>query len=233
MTRCDLITRFRRGFTLIELLIVVAIIAVLAAIAVPNFLEAQTRSKVSRSKADMRSIGVALEAYIVNHNRYPPKLATPLPPELANADGFPGLASWVPQSPPRDGASITTPISYMSEVPDDVFAEGSSMLAPLPGDHPMRGFRYFRVKPFPVDPRFNFFGNGSDIPEKEIGYGVSDEIRLNANPLAEKGGAWFLIGYGPDTEPFKTNQNFRAYDPTNGTVSPGDIYYTQGSGFVK
>jgi len=41
------------AFTLIELLIVVAIIAILSAIAVPNFLEAQTRSKVSRTQADM------------------------------------------------------------------------------------------------------------------------------------------------------------------------------------
>ena len=53
----------KRGFTLIELLIVVAIIAILAAIAVPNFLEAQVRAKVSRGKSDMRSVVTALEAH--------------------------------------------------------------------------------------------------------------------------------------------------------------------------
>lgn len=60
-----------RGFTLIELLIVVAIIAILAAIAVPNFLEAQTRAKVSRTKNDLRAYATALEAYAVDHNCYP------------------------------------------------------------------------------------------------------------------------------------------------------------------
>jgi type II secretion system protein G len=61
----------QKAFTLIELLIVVAIIAILAAIAVPNFLEAQTRSKVSRTKADMRSVATALEAYEIDYNKYP------------------------------------------------------------------------------------------------------------------------------------------------------------------
>ncbi len=50
------------AFTLIELLIVVAIIAILAAIAVPNFLEAQMRAKISRAQADMRTLHTGLAA---------------------------------------------------------------------------------------------------------------------------------------------------------------------------
>ena len=64
----------QRGFTLIELLIVIAIIAILALIAIPNFLEAQTRAKVSRVKADMRTIATALHTYMVDHNTLPPVL---------------------------------------------------------------------------------------------------------------------------------------------------------------
>ena len=57
--------------TLIELLIVMAVIAILAAIAVPNFLEAQVRSKVSRVKSDHRSMATAIESYYVDNNAYP------------------------------------------------------------------------------------------------------------------------------------------------------------------
>jgi type II secretion system protein G len=62
----------KEAFTLIELLIVVAIIAILAAIAVPNFLEAQVRSKCARAKTDMRTLKVALESYRVDTNKYVP-----------------------------------------------------------------------------------------------------------------------------------------------------------------
>ena len=76
----------KKAFTLIELLIVVAIIAILAAIAVPNFREAQVRAKVSRAKSDMRSLVTAIEAYRVDTNHYPP-------------DGNERLPTWSKQLP--------------------------------------------------------------------------------------------------------------------------------------
>ncbi len=63
--------RKKEGFTLIELLIVVAIIGILAGIAIPNFLGARTKAKVSRAFADMRTIGNAVEAYAVDNGVYP------------------------------------------------------------------------------------------------------------------------------------------------------------------
>ena len=63
--------RTSKGFTLIELLIVVAIIGIIAAIAIPNLLNAIDRGKQKRSMADLRSIGTAVESYAVDNNVYP------------------------------------------------------------------------------------------------------------------------------------------------------------------
>ncbi len=63
--------RNSKGFTLIELLIVVAIIGIIAAIAIPNLLNAIDRGKQKRTMADMRSIGTAVESYAIDSNIYP------------------------------------------------------------------------------------------------------------------------------------------------------------------
>src|SRR5687767_2448569 len=105
----------KRGFTLIELLIVVAIIAILAAIAVPNFLEAQTRSKVSRAKADMRAIGMSIEAYHLDNNWVPePAGNTGAWDYVKYEDYATGKIGGV-------GKMLTTPVSYMTDIPYDTF----------------------------------------------------------------------------------------------------------------
>ena len=63
--------RSQKGFTLIELLIVVAIIGIIAAIAIPNLLNAIDRGKQKRTMADIRSLGTAVESYAVDNNFYP------------------------------------------------------------------------------------------------------------------------------------------------------------------
>ncbi len=88
-----------KAFTLIELLIVVAIIGILAAIAVPNFLNAQVRAKVARTESDMRAIDQAIRMYTLDHNIYPIR------------------GGWMD----KRYIPLTTPVSYLSSVPLDPF----------------------------------------------------------------------------------------------------------------
>lgn len=60
----------QEGFTIVELLIVIGVIGILAAIAIPNLLTAMQRTKQKRTMADIRSIGVAWEARAIEMNRY-------------------------------------------------------------------------------------------------------------------------------------------------------------------
>jgi prepilin-type N-terminal cleavage/methylation domain-containing protein len=59
----------RRGFTLVEIMIVVAIIALLASIAVPNFLRARKRSQASRILEDLRVLDGATDQYAIENNK--------------------------------------------------------------------------------------------------------------------------------------------------------------------
>ncbi len=178
----------RKGFTLIELLIVVAIIAILAAIAIPNFLEAQVRAKVSRAKADMRSITTAIEAYFVDHNKYAPMT------QSSYGDNTSGYLRF----------NLTTPIAYLTS-------------------------KELR------DP-FAFWNKSSDDIEF-YSYHVP-RYYLNYNPgsaywqkvLESYYGEWRMCSYGPDRRYSKRsigNGPDRMYDPTNGTVSAGNIWRSQ------
>ena len=77
--------RSKKGFTLIELMIVVAIIGILAAIAIPNFLRFQAKSKQSEAKTNLGGIFTAETAYFAENNGF------------ANL----GVVSWAPTGTPR------------------------------------------------------------------------------------------------------------------------------------
>lgn len=97
----------RKAFTLIELLIVVAIIGILAAIAVPNFLNAQIRAKIARVRSELRSVADACEIYRNDNSKYPyPKLSQYLEKTGVHTD----------INIVKALLELTTPVPYMTSV---------------------------------------------------------------------------------------------------------------------
>ena len=175
----------RRAFTLIELLIVVSIIAILASIAVPNFLEAQTRAKVVRAKADMATIAVALEMYRVDNNSYPETDV---------------LERW------QRFHNLTTPIAYLTTAPFDPFLKQGDYQNSDTDWGPRHGFFKMGCSPLTNPSRWAISSNGPDLDE--------DSIPIRYYPGFSK---QLFVGLDP-------NFNYQTYDPTNGTLSDGDIW---------
>lgn len=206
-----------RGFTLIELLIVVAIIAILAAIAVPNFLEAQTRSKVSRVRSDHRSLATAIETYYIDNNEYP-----------ACTTDY--QSSWDAQyynaAPTAFGATfaarnnsalstLTTPVAYITSNFPDPFADTKGT-----------GFRYMTK-----NSGWILGSYGPDVDEADGGSLLWDQVTSCDLTVSKQSGEGVETVYNPgvaqpslDLLTGGGDNGAWTYDPTNGTISPGDVW---------
>jgi prepilin-type N-terminal cleavage/methylation domain-containing protein len=219
----------RRGFTLIELLIVVAIIAILAAIAVPNFIEAQTRSKVSRARTDLRTVVTALEAYAVDNNRYPPEMRQRAVSGTSVIWGFPpsqpfGVDGYNnPRVGPFETLSVrlTSPVAYLSSVMADPFKVNRTA---QPGNVASlgnsQGRAYESGNPFDVS--FMYHNIKMRVDAAQAGYTTADIADYGDWRIFSLGpmGLYWAIGTGDSSMGWK-------YDPTNGTMTSGFILRTQ------
>jgi len=204
----------KRGFTLIELLIVVAIIAILALIAVPNFLEAQTRAKVSRVKADLRSLATAQEAYYVDWNSYTNR---------NNAVENPWMnGQWA------GFRQLTTPIPYITTIPLDPFGETKYKGSRRPNALEM-GTGVAGVAssgpPWNPDPR-GFPSNTWEIESDGPDHWDDSESGHMGYSLSTGHYPWPDL---PNNEGATAAVLSLIYDPTNGTVSSGEIFRAGGT----
>ena len=181
----------KKGFTLIELLIVVAIIAILAAIAVPNFLEAQTRAKVSRAKADIRTLAVGIEEYLMEWN-FPPVLTEP------------NMWDWR-----QILKKLTTPVAYLSSLQiEDPFGSRAT-------DRPNRSqfsyMQFYTSSKLAIARQIHGYCFRSNGPDRHKGRKLQGILNHDLT--------WEEVETAGVPSPW--------YDPSNGTVSLGDIIRTR------
>ena len=213
--------RFGSGFTLIELLIVLAIIAILAAIAVPNFMEAQVRAKVSRAQNDLRTLGMATTLYYNDNSDW----------HVAPHAGVGGWAAYIPKANPNwynwlgypvefsAWFHLTTPVAYVTSLPRCPFEkEFNKWWRNWQGYYRLIGLQEH------TSPNSGW-GPPSAFYAKQKGIMV---LMMSSGPdLVEH------AGDGPQPGTMDGVRGLVIYDPTNGTVSWGDIYYgVPGIGFL-
>ncbi|MBI1783572.1 prepilin-type N-terminal cleavage/methylation domain-containing protein [Candidatus Sumerlaeota bacterium] len=243
--------RFRiQAFTLIELLIVVAIIAILAAIAVPNFLEAQVRAKVSRVKADMRSIATAIESYRVDNGEYPEGSDEPdeIPQELVDLLGPLAGRYYTFRTRGPNGQiagisffTLTTPISYMTSIPPDPFASSQAHIPFCYRDAKVTLDGWILTSVGPDNDLLTPTGAGNANTLNPLSTAADPEAPGHIGDINERVVIHFIEGDNPDEggNPVTYDSVTRSkldlyledltYDPTNGSISDGDIYRKTGT----
>ncbi|MDX9753033.1 MAG: prepilin-type N-terminal cleavage/methylation domain-containing protein [bacterium] len=209
------------GFTLIELLIVVAIIGILAAIAVPNFMNAQIRAKVARCYSDMRSLSTSIAIF----NTEKGKMLVDIRDD-DNTAGMERIDKYYNGVGANGGAGnrnnlavlspLTSPISYMSSIPKSPFVPSNQMTSTT-GNNEAWGRE--------GNDAYVYWDNDPEFPDGEQDWNVAFLGRYIPN---FKPWDYILISFGPGANSDDTTTSGMPYNPSNGMVSKGEIFLTNG-----
>jgi type IV pilus assembly protein PilA len=124
----------KKGFTLIELMIVVAIIGILAAIAIPNFLKFQAKSKMSEAKTNLGAIYTGELSYFGEQNAYSDFNAINWSPSGTPRYHY-SLGGWADNNPTNRGALIAlapVPTSWVANLNNAVDSNGNAVIPVAP-----------------------------------------------------------------------------------------------------
>jgi type II secretion system protein G len=119
-----------RGFTLIELMIVVAIIAILAGILIPNFVNARSQAQTAACESNLRAIATALELYYADNQVYPTASNAAVQPTLLTANGIAYL-----NNTPKDPAAQSATATYTLTTVNAAGGSAASYTVFCPGTH--------------------------------------------------------------------------------------------------
>lgn len=206
--------RQERAFMLVEGLIVLAMIAVLAAIAIPNFLERETRARLAGVRSDLRHVAQACDAYAVDSGlkMYPFGVISFITPERESANW-----GWLTER-------LTTPVAYLPSLPFDPFGEDylipSGSGQPPVHSHAIAGSLTTRYRMVTRQIWPGRQGMYSPSPAEWLSTWPIFSTKLGAPEVIP----YLLTSIGPDRiEDVIPPYSPRIYDPSNGTVSWGDV----------